>query len=149
LNTVTIQAQDAPAVFRLLHDGIAGRGHTTVDGLQRSVEDPHWIGLKRVQDRNLLGAIVGQCVADQAEIHEVAVSENARRMGHASALVRSFLATAKVRGAETCFLEVRAGNMAAIALYRSLAFDDCGRRRSYYADGEDALVLSRSLENAQ
>jgi ribosomal-protein-alanine N-acetyltransferase len=147
LTTLPIQAQDASAVFQLLRDGIAGQGHTTVDGLKRALEDPHWIGLKRVQNGELLGAIVGQCVADQAEVHEVAVPTSARRRGHARALVRSFLAAAEARGAETCFLEVRAGNEAALALYRNLGFDDCGRRKTYYADGEDALVLSRPLEN--
>lgn len=40
-------------------------------------------------------------------------------------------------------LEVRAGNAAAVALYRRLGFEEVGRRRRYYADGSDALLMTR------
>jgi ribosomal-protein-alanine N-acetyltransferase len=39
-------------------------------------------------------------------------------------------------------LEVRESNLAAIALYQSLGFVQVGRRASYYADGEAALLFS-------
>ena len=39
------------------------------------------------------------------------------------------------------FLEVATGNAAALALYRREGFVEVGRRRRYYADRSDALVL--------
>lgn len=40
-------------------------------------------------------------------------------------------------------MEVRAGNAAAIAMYQQhLGFATVGRRRAYYADGEDALLMA-------
>jgi ribosomal-protein-alanine N-acetyltransferase len=40
-------------------------------------------------------------------------------------------------------LEVRAGNLAAQALYRGFGFEVAGRRPRYYTDdGEDALVMT-------
>jgi len=39
------------------------------------------------------------------------------------------------------FLEVRASNIPAIALYRRLGFSDAGTRPGYYRNGDDALLL--------
>ena len=47
--------------------------------------------------------------------------------------------------ASTAMLEVRASNMAAVALYEQLGFQHVGRRKGYYADGEDALLMNRAL----
>ena len=47
-------------------------------------------------------------------------------------------------GAERLILEVSAGNDAARALYRGAGFTEIGRRRAYYPDGSDALVLERA-----
>ncbi|WP_347404928.1 GNAT family N-acetyltransferase [Nodosilinea sp. LEGE 06152] len=38
-------------------------------------------------------------------------------------------------------LEVRPSNSRALALYENFGFETLGRRRRYYADGEDALIL--------
>jgi [ribosomal protein S18]-alanine N-acetyltransferase len=43
------------------------------------------------------------------------------------------------------FLDVAEGNGPAAALYRGLGFAEVGRRRRYYPDGADALVLRRDL----
>ncbi len=48
-------------------------------------------------------------------------------------------------GGETLTLEVRPSNAAAIALYHDLGFAVAGRRPAYYPDGEDALVMTKSL----
>jgi [ribosomal protein S18]-alanine N-acetyltransferase len=38
---------------------------------------------------------------------------------------------------------VRADNLAAIAFYRREGFAEIARRRSYYVDGTDAVVMQR------
>ncbi|RQW76978.1 MAG: ribosomal-protein-alanine N-acetyltransferase, partial [Geobacter sp.] len=45
------------------------------------------------------------------------------------------------RGASFVSLEVRFSNITAISLYRSLGFTETGRRKSYYENGEDALLM--------
>jgi ribosomal-protein-alanine N-acetyltransferase len=40
---------------------------------------------------------------------------------------------------------VRPSNQAALELYRAQGFRPLGRRRGYYQDGEDALILGRDL----
>jgi ribosomal-protein-alanine N-acetyltransferase len=67
-------------------------------------------------------------------------------------LLRRLLALARRREADTAFLEVRASNCGAIALYHSEGFDEIGRRRGYYPASrhnahrrEDAVVMARAL----
>ncbi|HEY6006742.1 MAG TPA: ribosomal-protein-alanine N-acetyltransferase, partial [Geobacteraceae bacterium] len=44
-------------------------------------------------------------------------------------------------GAEFVSLEVRPSNQEAILLYTRLGFTETGRRKRYYQDGEDAILM--------
>lgn len=52
-----------------------------------------------------------------------------------------------VPGWEHGVLEVRAGNEAAKALYKSLGFTQAGLRPRYYSDGEDALIMNLAVQD--
>ncbi|WP_135449599.1 MULTISPECIES: ribosomal protein S18-alanine N-acetyltransferase [Tabrizicola] len=98
------------------------------------------------------GFLLGRAVAGEAELLTLAVAPEARRRGLGQRLVSRFLYQARLRGAETAFLEVAADNDPARALYARAGFTEAGRRRSYYhaPDGVavDALVLRRVLSDA-
>lgn len=98
------------------------------------------------------GFLLGRAVAGEAELLTLAVAPEARRLGLGRKLVARFLYQAQLRGAQRAFLEVKADNGAAIALYESAGFAQAGRRRDYYQskDGTrtDALVLARELAAA-
>lgn len=83
--------------------------------------------------------------AGEAELLRLAVDPRERRRGIARALVDHGLELLRREKVEACHLEVRTDNVAAIALYRALGFEQTGRRRGYYRDGADALVFSRRL----
>lgn len=91
------------------------------------------------------GLILIRVAADEAEVLTLAVTPAARRRGIAAALLRQAAATLRAQGAHMLFLEVAVGNTAALALYRQAGFQQVGRRRHYYPDGGDALVLRRDL----
>jgi ribosomal-protein-alanine N-acetyltransferase len=65
------------------------------------------------------------------------------------ALLEHLIGEAKHRRARSLFLEVRASNHVAAALYAGLGFNEIGRRPGYYPlDGrrrEDALVMGKEL----
>jgi ribosomal-protein-alanine acetyltransferase len=88
----------------------------------------------------------------EAQLLNLSVVPDARREGLGRTLLMQFLEDARRLGAEQVFLEVRAGNDSAIALYERAGFASVGRRTAYYpmaADGaprEDALVMRRALE---
>jgi ribosomal-protein-alanine N-acetyltransferase len=56
------------------------------------------------------------------------------------------MGAAAERGCRTIMLEVRAGNEPALALYARHGFTPLSRRRRYYPDGEDALILRAPVE---
>lgn len=91
------------------------------------------------------GMLLARVAADEAEVLTLAVVPERRQLGLGGALVRAAAAEALCLGAGRMFLEVSVRNQAARSLYRSLGFAQVGRRRGYYADGTDALVLSRYL----
>ncbi len=47
--------------------------------------------------------------------------------------------------AKECYLEVRTSNLAALGLYKKLGFEKSRTLRNYYADGENAYLMSRKL----
>ncbi len=91
------------------------------------------------------GMAMLRVAADEAELLTIAVIPAARRTGAGAALLEQAIEQAVRRGARRMFLEVAPGNQAAYALYRRHGFTAIGRRRNYYANGSDALVLARGL----
>jgi [ribosomal protein S18]-alanine N-acetyltransferase len=91
------------------------------------------------------GFILLRVMADEAEIVTLAVSPAARRQGIGDGLLRAAKDFAVRHGATRMFLEVAVGNTAALALYAKNGFCRVGRRRRYYANGADALVMRADL----
>ena len=96
----------------------------------------------RVERRFGFGLFGG---AKRGHLISIAVLPDFRRRGIASALMRDVMKALVAYGCGDLFLEVRVSNVGAVGLYRKLAFRVERRIRHYYADGEDAYVLSRRL----
>jgi len=98
-------------------------------------------------------AIAGYIIADTVPNHgsplghvkDLAVREDARRAGVATALLGRAISLLDSVGAASAKLEVRAGNEGARRLYRQFGFDHRKTIPNYYSNGEDALVMVRSL----
>ena len=94
----------------------------------------------------LVGYVLALVMADEGEIADVAVSPDARGRGVARALLDQIILDMVTDGVRALYLEVRESNAAARGLYRSLDFEQVGRRRGYYQHPkEDALLLRRDL----
>jgi ribosomal-protein-alanine N-acetyltransferase len=91
------------------------------------------------------GMLLGRVAADEAEVLTLAVAPPVRRHGLATALLRAARVHVGGCGGNALFLEVATGNLAALSLYRREGFVEVGRRRRYYADASDALVLRMNL----
>lgn len=82
-------------------------------------------------------------MVDEAHITTFGVHPDWRRQGIGRRLMVRLLDLADELRARRMTLEVRAGNLAAQALYRGFGFEVAGRRPRYYTDdGEDALVMT-------
>jgi ribosomal-protein-alanine N-acetyltransferase len=86
-------------------------------------------------------------VIKKGHIVSVAVLPQYRRKGIGEALIKEALGGMGLYNAKQCFLEVRVTNTAAVELYKKLGFQVTRTIHGYYADGEDAYVMSRKLQN--
>ncbi|MCA1557315.1 MAG: ribosomal protein S18-alanine N-acetyltransferase, partial [Acidobacteria bacterium] len=94
----------------------------------------------------ILGFIATRMAAGELHINNMAVREGWRKGGIGAQLLGTALKEARRRGARRAFLEVRASNKAAQALYARFGFQLSGRRPKYYTDPlEDALVMTATL----
>ena len=93
------------------------------------------------------GLAVFQLAAGEASLNALTVDPAARRQGAGRALLTGALAALRAEGAQSCFLEVRAGNAAARALYESVGFAAAGVRRGFYRNpAEDGVVMALNLD---
>lgn len=81
----------------------------------------------------------------KGHVVSVAVLPEHRRKGVGGALVTRAMEGMRTYGAKQCYLEVRVTNDEAITLYRKLGLEVSRTIRGYYADGEDAYVMSIKL----
>ncbi len=91
------------------------------------------------------GFILMRIVAEEAEVLTLAVAPAVQRRGIGRALLAEAMVRTRAAGARRILLEVSEQNEAARALYGAAGFAEIGRRRRYYADGADALVLAAML----
>lgn len=101
--------------------------------------------LVAVLDGCVVGFLLASSLPPEFEVLDVGVESSLRRRGVGRLLVEESLRRGAREGVESVFLEVRPSNVAALALYRRLGFEDFDVRRRYYADGEDAWVLRLDL----
>ena len=98
-------------------------------------------------DENIIGYICPRLLFDEGHILNVAVKRADRGSGVGRLLVERVLRDCREGGADTISLEVRPSNHAAISLYRQLGFVETGKRRNYYENGEDALLMEYTFDN--
>lgn len=101
-------------------------------------------------EEKLVGYIGGRTIAGETEIFNVAVKPAFRRRGIAKALMEKFIETVREKNTDVIFLEVRASNLSAIALYEKEGFVFCGIRKDYYtAPKENAILMRLAFDGTQ
>ena len=95
----------------------------------------------------LVGYVGSQSVLGWADMMNIAVDPDYRRLGIGKRLVEELEARLKENKVTCLTLEVRASNVGAIALYDQLGFVSVGRRPNYYRHPkEDALILRKEWQ---
>lgn len=101
---------------------------------------------QQIVAHGVMSVAIGEC-----HLLTLCVHPEYQRQGYGRRLFQLLLERAFKLEARECFLEVRASNAKAIALYRAMGFAQIGERRNYYPseksdlERENALILSRTL----
>lgn len=97
------------------------------------------------KDGELAGMAFWSYSGDAADLLYVFVPDEFRGQKFGHQLLDSSFKYLVDRGVQKGFLEVRPSNSSALFLYQRLGFMEINRRKSYYADGEDCLVMGKEF----
>ena len=108
------------------------------------LNNPLSLWLVAVDGEWVAGYVGSQTVMDESDMMNVAVHPDYRKQGIATSLIVELVEQLRRRGSRCLTLEVRASNETAISVYRTLNFQEVGRRKNYYRNPrEDALILRK------
>lgn len=82
---------------------------------------------------------------DEAHIMNIAVRKDFRKNGIGFELLNFLIDEAKSKGKMCITLEVRDNNIPAIKLYKKFNFDILGRRKKYYNNVNDAIIMTKKF----
>lgn len=92
--------------------------------------------------------VVARFQGPEIDIVSLAVTPDRRGEGFGRLLLSSLLDQAASSGVQCVFLEVRAGNEAALRLYRKAGFVETQRRRGFYLEpAEDAILMRLEMSH--
>lgn len=111
------------------------------------LKNPLSLWLVALDGQQVAGYVGSQSVMGEADMMNIAVLPQYRRMGIAQELVGRLVAALREQDVHSLTLEVRASNEPAKALYSKLGFYQVGCRPNYYRNPkEDALILRKEWE---
>ena len=96
-------------------------------------------------DGEIVGYACATAVFEDADLPKIAVLKEYRGKGLGGKLIDGLFERAAALGVTRIFLEVRVSNENALALYYNRGFEKTRIRKRYYANGEDALEMVKSL----
>lgn len=96
------------------------------------------------EDGRIVGYGGARIVGCESDIQTIAIVDKHRGKGSGRKLMEALMDAARSEGALQMFLDVRADNPVAKALYESLGFEQIDTRKGYYQpDGVDAIVMMK------
>lgn len=147
LAQVAASASAHPWSLRHFQDSLHGGHHvlmlvgepTHPDAPAPTLPDGRW----------LLGFFVAMKVMDEVHLLNITTAPEHQRQGWGGVMLDALTLWARQQDCAWLWLEVRASNQPARALYHKTGFCEVGLRRSYYPNGslprEDAVVMNRAL----
>lgn len=115
--------------------------------IRSELDNPLSLWLVAIDGEKLVGYVGSQAVMGEADMMNLAVFPEYRRMGIGEQLVLQLIQALKIQNVSAITLEVRVSNESALRLYQKLGFSQVGRRPDYYRNPkEDALILRKEWQ---
>jgi len=84
-------------------------------------------------------------ILDEANVMDIVTKKDKRNQGFAKFLLNELINISKEKDCTTITLEVRENNKPAIHLYELFHFEEVGRRKKYYKNGDTAILMTHKL----
>ena len=91
------------------------------------------------KDLFIFGFIIDLRLDDEINILNIAIDKSHQKRGYGSNMLLDYLSI--IPRKSTIFLEVNENNNNAISIYKRHCFKKINKRKSYYRDGSDAIVM--------
>lgn len=93
------------------------------------------------ENSRILGVLSGRMMGLEAELFMILVHPARRREGLAKSMLNHWIQRLQEQEVDGVYLDVSHENQSAIALYEQNGFELLNRRKNYYSDGSDALMM--------
>ena len=117
----------------------------SMEALESTFAHPRAIVQVVRDEEGVVGFTIALSAADECELLSVAVQPEYKRRGLGRRLCKTLEQHAHKLGARAIYLEVRASNEVARAFYVVMGYEFVAKRKHYYQDGEDALIMRTTL----
>ncbi|WP_373316346.1 ribosomal protein S18-alanine N-acetyltransferase [Staphylococcus marylandisciuri] len=133
-------ADDVPQVFDIERESF-NDSSWTIDAFYHEILKNNFAYYFVIEfDNTIVGYVGLWLVIDQAQITTIAIKKEKRGCGLGQLLLRYAMQYAQTK-CDTMSLEVRVDNTIAQHVYKNLGFKYGGKRKNYYGEGEDAMVM--------
>lgn len=113
---------------------------------EKACQDSNYIYIVALDKTKIVGYAGCVISYEDADITNIAVEDEYRRMGIAETLLEVMARLTGEKGVSNIFLEVRESNQAAKSLYVKKQFTEIGIRKNFYRfPTEDAILMKRIL----
>lgn len=85
-------------------------------------------------------------ILDEANVMDIVTKKDKRNQGFAKFLLNELITLSEEKNCSSITLEVRENNLPAICLYESFNFEEVGRRKKYYKNGDTAILMTLKLK---
>ena len=125
MNIRPFHIDDQAALIALWQEaGLATRQNDSSKDIQRKLKVDAELLLVAIQDRRIVGSVMGGYDGHRGWINYLAVRANFRRQGVATALMRRVEADLALKGCPKINLQVRNTNASVLAFYSALGYLD-------------------------
>ena len=126
-----MQVDDVPSVFDIERDSF-NDSSWTIDAFYHELNENNFAKyFVIVFENKIIGYLGLWMVIDQAQITTIAIRKD----------FRGYVMDYASHSCEVMSLEVRIDNVIAQHVYTNLGFQFGGKRKNYYGEGEDAMVM--------
>ena len=114
----------------------------SLESFRKDLENKNAVYVCLEEDGKVIGYVGMWNISGEGNINNVAVLPDYRRKGYGRLLLSHLISYANEHQLLLLTLEVRASNEGAIHLYESCGFEVVGRRKKYYDNCEDAILMT-------